>query len=122
MARYKDIDTSPRFLALNLEAQLLPGTFEHALCWLIDQEIDLSGLDAHYTNDLTGAKAYPPAMLLKIVLFTYSRGIVARLGTSPSNALSSSARGWFPSNLMSVATKLTSYYSPASEGGRVLFE
>jgi hypothetical protein len=29
MARYKQIDTSPRFLAVDLEAQLLPGTFEH---------------------------------------------------------------------------------------------
>jgi hypothetical protein len=31
MTRYKTIDTSPRFFAANLEAQLLPGTFEHAL-------------------------------------------------------------------------------------------
>lgn len=31
MARYKHIDTSPRFLAVDLEAQLLPGTLEHAL-------------------------------------------------------------------------------------------
>jgi len=31
MARYKHIDTSPRFLAVDLQRQLLPGTFEHAL-------------------------------------------------------------------------------------------
>ena len=31
MARYKPIDTSPRFLAVDLQRQLLPGTFEHAL-------------------------------------------------------------------------------------------
>ncbi len=31
MARYKAIDTSPRFLAIDLERQLLPGTFEHAI-------------------------------------------------------------------------------------------
>jgi hypothetical protein len=42
MARYKHIDTSPRFLAVDLERQLLPGTFEHALCRQIDREIDLS--------------------------------------------------------------------------------
>ena len=30
MARYKHIDTSPRFLAVDLERQLLPGTLEHA--------------------------------------------------------------------------------------------
>jgi hypothetical protein len=35
MARYKPIDTSPRFLAVDLERQLLPGTFEHALHWIV---------------------------------------------------------------------------------------
>lgn len=77
MARYKVIDTSPRLLAVDLERQLLPGTFEHALNWLIDHELDLSRFDARYRNDLTGASAYPPAMLLKVVLFSYSRGIVS---------------------------------------------
>ena len=77
MARYKHIDTSPRFLAVDLERQLLPGTFEHALNYLIDHEIDLSGFDTRYKNDLTGAAAYPPAMLLKITLFAYSRGMVS---------------------------------------------
>ena len=67
MARYKTIDTSPRFLAVDLERQLLPGTFEHALNHLIDHRLDLSRFDARYKNDLTGASAYPPAMLLKIV-------------------------------------------------------
>jgi transposase len=77
MARYKHIDTSPRFLAVDLEAQLLPGTIEHALNHLLDHEIDLSGFDARFRNDETGASAYPPAMLLKVVLFAYSRGIVS---------------------------------------------
>jgi transposase len=77
MARYKHIDTSPRFLAVDLERQLLPGTFEHALNYLIDHEIDLKGFDARYCNDLTGAAAYSPAMLLKVVLFAYSRGMVS---------------------------------------------
>ena len=31
MARYKIIDTSPGFIAVDLRAQLLPGSFEHAL-------------------------------------------------------------------------------------------
>ncbi|MBH1962227.1 MAG: hypothetical protein I8H82_06440 [Rhodocyclales bacterium] len=47
MARYKPIDTSPRFIAVDLERQLPPGTFEH--------ELDLSGFDAHYRNGQTGA-------------------------------------------------------------------
>jgi transposase len=80
MARYKHIDTSPRFLAVDLQRQLLPGTFEHALNHLLDHELDLSGFDARFCNDQTGAAAYPPAMLLKVVLFAYSQGIVSSRG------------------------------------------
>jgi hypothetical protein len=58
MARYKHIDTSPRFLAVDLHRQLLPGTFEHALNHLIDHELDLSGFDVRFSNDATGAAAY----------------------------------------------------------------
>ena len=77
MARYKHIDTSPRFLAVDLQRQLLPGTFEYALNHLLDHEVDLTGFDARFCNDETGAAAYPPAMLLKVVLFAYSQGIVS---------------------------------------------
>jgi len=77
MARYKHIDTSPRFLAVDLQRQLLPGTFEHALNHLIDHELDLSSFDACFKNDATGAAAYPPAMLLKVILFAYSQSIIS---------------------------------------------
>ena len=80
MARYKHIDTNPKFLPVDLARQLMPGTFEHALSHLIDHELDLSGFDARHSNDNGGAPAYPPAMLLKIVLFAYSRGIVSSRG------------------------------------------
>lgn len=80
MARYKYIDTNPRFLAVDLARQLLPGTFEHALNYLLDHAIDLSHFDARFQNDVTGAPAYPPAMLLKVVLFAYSQGIVSSRG------------------------------------------
>lgn len=58
MARYKVIDTSPRFIAVDLQRQLVPGTFEHALNYLIDHELDLSEFAGRYRNDLTGAAAY----------------------------------------------------------------
>jgi transposase len=76
MARYKVIDRSPKFLPVVLSEQLLPGTFEHALNHLLDHELDLSGFDERFCNDETGAPAYPPAVLLKVILFAYSRGIV----------------------------------------------
>ena len=77
MARCKHIETSPRFLAVDRQRQLLPGTFGHALDHLIDHELDLTSFDARFNNDATGAAAYPPAMLLKVVLFAYSQGIVS---------------------------------------------
>jgi len=40
MARYKEIDTSPRFLAVDLSRQLLPGTFEHARNELLEHDIE----------------------------------------------------------------------------------
>ena len=77
MARYKYVATNPKFLPVDLARQLLPGTFEHALDLLLDQELDLSRFDARFRNDETGAPAYPPAVLLKVVLFAYARGIVS---------------------------------------------
>jgi transposase len=80
MARYKYIDTNPKFLAVDLARQLLPGTFEHAVNHLLDHAIDLSGFDARFRNDETGAPAYPPALLLKVVLVAYAHGIVSSRG------------------------------------------
>ena len=77
MARYKVVDRSPRFLPIVLESQLVAGSFEHALDVLIDTEIDLSRLAARFCNDETGAPAYDPAVMLKIVPLAYSRGVVS---------------------------------------------
>ena len=77
MARFKLVDMSPRFLPVVLEEQLVPGTFEFALHTLIDSEFDLSALEAKFKNDETGAPAYDPAVMLKIVLLAYSRGMVS---------------------------------------------
>ena len=76
MARYKVIDMSPRLLPVDLDAQLVPGSFAHALHHLVDQ-LDLSAFDARYRNDATGATAYAPSILLKTVLLAYSQGQVS---------------------------------------------
>ena len=81
MARYKWIATSPRFLAVELAKQLLPVSFEHAVHHLFEHEIDLvGGFAARYRNDLNGARAYPPGMLLKVILCTYARCVVSSRG------------------------------------------
>jgi len=61
---------------VDLADQLQPGTFEYALNQIVGER-DLSGFDLRFRNDDTGAPAYDPAILLKIVLFAYSRGITS---------------------------------------------
>jgi transposase len=80
MARYKRIDTQPKFLPVDLARQLLPGTFEHAVHHLLEHLIDLSPFDERFRNDETGAPAYPPALLLKVVLAAYAHGVVSSRG------------------------------------------
>jgi transposase len=80
MARYKQIDTEPKFLPVDLARQLLPGTFEHAVHHLLEHAIDLSAFDERFRNDATGAPAYPPALLLKVVLAAYAHGVVSSRG------------------------------------------
>ena len=77
MARYKIIDRNPKFIPVILDAQLMPGSFEYALDYLIDNEIDLTLFDTRYKNDDTGAPAYAPAVMLKIILLAYSRGMIS---------------------------------------------
>jgi transposase len=80
MPRYKHIDTQPKLVPIDLSRQLLPGTFEHAVNYLLDHAVDLSGFDARFRNEATGAPAYPPGMLLKVVLTAYAHGIISSRG------------------------------------------
>jgi len=66
-------------VVINYEEQLQAGTFEYALHHLIDNKLDLTIFYPHYSNDLGegGRPAYDPAILLKIILFAYSKGITS---------------------------------------------
>lgn len=76
LARYKPFSHAQgKFISIYFEDQILPGTFEHILSRLIDRELNLSFFDQPYQNDETGAPAYDPGILLKVILFAYSRGI-----------------------------------------------
>ena len=76
MARYKDYSyEQTKMIPLCLPEQIRPGTFEHALNYIVDNELDLSVFEKRYRNDETGAPAFDPAILLKIILYAYSRGI-----------------------------------------------
>lgn len=61
-------------VVINFEDQIQPGTFEHAIHFLISERLDLSVFEPKYKNDTGGRPAYDPAILLKIILFAYSKG------------------------------------------------
>lgn len=61
---------------IHYEDQLRPGTFEHAVHHLLSDKLDLSRFYGRYKNDQGkgGHPAYDPAILLRIILFAYSKG------------------------------------------------
>ena len=78
MAHYKDTEKGQGlFLTVNLSEQIVPGTFEYTLDNLIGEKLDLSIFDRKYNNDETGAAAIEPGILLKIILYCYSMGIIS---------------------------------------------
>ncbi|MEO7431667.1 MAG: hypothetical protein ABIR62_06510 [Dokdonella sp.] len=54
---------SPRLLPVDLEAELIPGSFARAVHHVVDA-LDLSAIDAHLRNDAVNAAAHAPALLL----------------------------------------------------------
>ena len=78
MARYQATEKGQGlFLTFSLADQLVPGDFEHTLAQLFDETINLRVFDKRYTNDQTGATAIEPRILLKIMLYCYSCGVIS---------------------------------------------
>ena len=76
MPRFKHYNQGQTvLLPVSFDRQILPGTFEHTLNYLVDEKLDLNIFHHKYNNETTGRPAYDPALLLKIVLLAYSRGI-----------------------------------------------
>jgi len=77
MARFKYTDNSQgQFIMVNLQEQLTLGSFEWTIDYLINT-MDLSLFEQNYHNDEKGAAAYSPRVLLKTILYCYSRGILS---------------------------------------------
>ena len=69
MAKYKPTNEDQMvMLPISLQDQLVPGTLEHTINRLVDENIDLSVFDERYKNDETGATAIHPKILLKVIL------------------------------------------------------
>jgi len=78
MAKYIPYDyNQSSMVVINFNDQIQSGTFEYAVHYLVDNKLDLSLFDAVYKNDDQGRPAYDPAILLKVILFAYSKGITS---------------------------------------------
>lgn len=78
MPKFKPYDyRQSSMVVINYEDQLQQGTFEYAIHYLIENRISTSIFHDAYENDSNGRPAYDPAILLKIVLFAYSKGITS---------------------------------------------
>ena len=49
MPRFKPVRKGLKLLPVDFDRQVLPGSFEHALCYLVDHEFGLSGFHARYS-------------------------------------------------------------------------
>ena len=77
MAKYKHTDISQtQLMVVNLKEQIRLGSFEWTIDYLISKT-DISLFDKNYHNDVKGAAAYSPKVLLKIILYCYSLGILS---------------------------------------------
>ena len=78
MAKFKPYNYDQLvMLPISLQDQLEPGTLEHTINVLVEKHIDLSVFEGRYQNDETGATAFNPKVLLKVILFAYSRGMIS---------------------------------------------
>jgi len=78
MAKFKPCNYDQLvMLPFSLQNQLVPGTLEYTINELVENHIDLSVFEGRYQNDDTGATAFNPKILLKIILFAYSRGMIS---------------------------------------------
>lgn len=78
MARYKPYKYDQMVMVpIAFQHQLEPGTLENTINELVECHIELSVFEARYQNDNTGARAIHPKLLLKVILFAYSRGMIS---------------------------------------------
>lgn len=78
MAHYKPYSYQEvKHLEFRFQDLLRPNTIEYAIHDVVDHHIDLSVFESRYRNNACGAPAYAPAILLKIILYAYTCGIIS---------------------------------------------
>lgn len=60
MPRFKPVHQGMKPLPVGFARQIQPGSFEYALCYLVDKELDRLPFRIRYNNDETGTPASVP--------------------------------------------------------------
>ncbi|MES0491698.1 MAG: transposase, partial [Leptospirales bacterium] len=77
MANYKHTNPNQvEFTVIDYRKQLEANPMAMAIEEIIDTKIDLKIFDKQFKNDETGASAYNPKIILKAILYAYTRGII----------------------------------------------
>lgn len=78
MANHQQYDYNQAVIApIFLDDQLVPGTLEYAIHYIVEERLNMSVFDKRYNNDKTGRKSIDPKLLMKIILYGYSRGMIS---------------------------------------------
>ena len=65
------------FIDINYQEVLGKNTFEYCLYYLLENELDLSAFTETYNNHSVGRKAYHPALMLRVIIYAYYRGVTS---------------------------------------------
>lgn len=68
-------DGQTTLVCISFDDHVVPGTIEYAIHHLIEHKLDLGRFAERFKNDASGRPAYDPAILLKVVLYAYYKGI-----------------------------------------------
>lgn len=78
MSNYLDDNLNQTVLLdINYLDVLGEDTFEFCLYTLMTHTLDLEDFERRYKNKRVGRKAYPPALLLRVIFYAYYRGITS---------------------------------------------
>ena len=78
LSNYLD-DNIDQIVFLDVDCLQVLGekTFERCLFELVTHKLDLSVFHGLYKNQKFGRKAYPPALLLRVIFYAYYKGITS---------------------------------------------
>ena len=78
MPRYKPYNYNQgEFIPIQFDRQIQPDSFEYALNYIVNHKLNVRDFEERFKNGDGGAPAYDPKIMLKVVIYAYSRGLLS---------------------------------------------